>query len=375
MIHLPYRFFFSALCMLLFMGSLHGEPTLNGYYPINEKQAAGLATRLELKGPVSLSLNWPKPAEKPLHIALLVPQTTDTWKTFIYAVTQAAQRLNIGLTVYSAQSYLNLGRQIKQLGKDTINMDGVILAAINSHKMARIINTTPPNRPIVGYANEVFAKGISAKAMVYYHDVTYRLGQWVRKHIKQTKPNGKVRIAFVMGPKSAGWSQDMISGFKKAIADDPELMERVEFVSELHGHTKPNMQERLVRVTLRNHEKIDYLFGTAPAIERAAALKAQFNQRHPNLNLIAPYINADIYDIIQEGKVLVSANDNMISIGEIAVIQLLRLIRGEKPTHKSKDFAYVTGPQSQLITRDNAKEFTYEALFGSKEFIPVVIGK
>lgn len=175
-----------------------------------------------------------------------------------------------------------------------------------------------------------------------------------------------------MGPKTASWSEDMLEGFIASLNDDPTLRDRLEVIPVLHGHTKAIMQERLVRLVPDLNDDIDYLYGIAPAIERAADLKEEYSEKHPNLNLIAAYFNAELFPAVQRGEVLISASDDMISIGNIAVSNLLRLIRGEKPNSSAGTFPYVAGPMAQLITAENVHKYSFEDLFGPKGFSPEV---
>ncbi|WP_419904166.1 substrate-binding domain-containing protein [Kiloniella sp.] len=346
---------------------------ITGYYLAHENQIGGTAGRLDLEGPSKLDFVWPKPAKQKYKIALLVPQLADTWKTFSYAAREASKRLNLDLTIFSAESYINHGLQIRQLTRKAVSYDGILLSTIDSYKMADAINQVAQTTPIVGYANEVFASGVHAKAMVYYFDVSYRLGQWVKDHIRKNQPSGRVKIAFVMGPETASWSEDMLEGFVASLNNDPILRDRLEIIPVLHGHTKSIMQERLVRLVLDNNDNIDYLYGIAPAIERAASLKNEYKDKHPNLKLIAAYLNAELYPAVQRGDVLVSASDDMISIGNIAVSNLLRLIRGEEPNLSTGSFPYVSGPMAQLITFDNVHNFPFENLFGPKGYSPKIL--
>lgn len=349
------------------------DTAVNGYYLNASEQFGGNSKRDAFSGPIELRFNRPLPSKQNRRIALFVPQLSDTWQTFVYAVTEASNNLNLDLTVYSAKGYINLGRQIRQLTKYGPNYDGVILSAIDSHKMKDAIAEVGAKIPVVGYANEVFSAGIQAKAMVYYYDFTYQLGNWLRDYLKSKHPTATFQIALVMGPKGAGWSEDMKRGFLQSLKDAPELQGRLDIVQIKHGHTKPSMQERLVRSILDRTENIDFLYGIAPAIERAAAIRDEYKTRHPNLKLIAPYINADLYSLIQRGEILVAANDNMLLMGDIAVASILRLMRGEKPGVAQTSMPFVLGPKLRVLTKKNVTDYGYEALFGPKSFKPVFI--
>ncbi len=354
---------------------LNADTLVNGYFLKSYSQIGGNSRRNEFIGPVELLFERPKPSKQKRRIALFVPQLSDTWQTFVYAVTEASKHLNLDLTVYSAKGYINLGRQIKQLTQYGPRYDGVILSAIDSHKMKGAIAEVGAKIPVIGYANEVFSEGVHSKAMVYYYDFTYQLGNWLRDYLKNNYLKQPIRVALVMGPKGASWSEDMKRGFMQSLKDDPELKGRLEFVQVKHGHTKPSMQERLVRSILDRTKNIDFLYGIAPAIERAAMIRNEYSDRHPNLKLIAPYINADLYSAIQKDEILVAANDNMLLIGDIAVANLLRLMRGERPAVEQASMPFVLGPKLRVLTRQNVNDYSYDALFGPKSFTPVVIDR
>ena len=300
------------------------------YYLKTANQEGGNSEKKDFNGPYFKHFPWPAPAVKPLRFALFIPQTEDTWKSFSYAAQRAADRLNVQLSIYSAKGYVNLGRQIKQLQQFGPLYDGVIISAIDSYKMDKVLVELGKQVPIVAYGNEVYSNGVRGKAVTFFTDLGARLGRFLVKHIKKLSISRPVKIAFVMGPKGAAWSDDMKNGVLSALNEDANMQDRFQIVLSKHGHTKKRMQEKLVRLVLDQQQELDILVGTAPAIERAAAIRDQYKKRHPNLELAATYFNADLYSAVFQEKVLAVGWDDIPDTGRLAVSMLLNLTRNAK---------------------------------------------
>lgn len=340
------------------------------YYLKSAEQKGGIGLQGDFKGPISKVFPWPVPSKKQLHFALFVPQMVDTWRPFSYAAEIAANRLNIKLSIYSAKGYVNLGRQIKQLRKYGPKHDGVIISAIDSYKMDNVLTEVGEKVPVVAYVNDVYSVGVHAKAMVFYSDLGAQMGHFLSEHIKNLKLKRPVKIAFVMGPKNAAWSNDMKSGVLDALRGDESIKDRFLITGEKHGHTKKQMQEQLVRTVLDRTEGIDILVGVAPAIERAAAIKNEYQKSHPNIQLAAIYFNADLYPAFIKGKILAAGSENLLDTGRLAVSMLLKLVRGERPGTGEKDLPYRVSPAMKIYTSKDIDNFPVDSLFGPVNYEP-----
>jgi len=339
------------------------------YYLKSTEQFGGIGHQDDFDGPHNSVFAWPAPAEKPLRFALFIPQIEDTWKSFSYAAQQAAKQLNVQLSIYSAKGYVNLGRQLKQIRRHGPHYDGLIISAIDSYKLNTTLNQVSTQIPIVAYANEVYSKGVHAKAVAFFTNLGAQLGYFLIEHI-QNNLQHPVKIAFVMGPKGAAWSDDMKKGVVDVLNNTPEIQGLFEIVEQRHGHTKKKMQEKLVRLVLERHQDLDILVGTAPAIERAASIQTEYQKRHPNLQLAATYLNAELYSELVEGKVMAAGWDDIPVTGQLAVSMLLKLVRGERPGLKKSGMPYRVAPVMKILTPQNISTYPFESLFGPKDYVP-----
>ena len=104
-------------------------------------------------------------------------------------------------------------------------------------------------------------------------------------------------------------------------------------------------------------EKIDILVGSAPAIERDAAIREEYREHHPDLQLAAIYFNADLYPAFAQGKVLAAGSENLLDTGRLAVSMLLKLVRGEKTGIRGEGLPYRVGPAMNVYTPRYISEF------------------
>jgi len=247
-----------------------------------------------------------------------------------------------------------------------------MIAAIDSYKIAPTLVELSAQVPIVAYANEVYSTGVDAKAVAFFVDLGARLGDFLVEHIRGLNLERPAVIAFVMGPKGAAWSDDMESGVLQALYRDQDMRDRIRVVSQKHGHTKSKMQEKLVRLVLEQNEGIDFLIGTAPAIERAAAIRSEYQSRHPHLQLAAAYFNASLYPAVAKGDVLAAGWDDIPETGRLAVSMLLNLVRGEPVGINGEGLPYRVAPTMQILTPQNITLFPMESLFGPDHYDPKV---
>lgn len=344
-----------------------------GYYYFKAtNKDPGKSFKEDFHEPIYKDFPWPEPSENDLRFALFVPQLVDTWKAQVYAVDAATKRLNIELDIYSAGGYVNLGKQIKQLREFGPNYDGILISAINSYKMNDVISDLGKQIPIVGYVNEVYSSGIHAKAMVYYSDLGSKMGQYLGNYIEALNLERPVNIAFVMGPKTAAWSEDMKSGVIDTLKSIDDLENRYRIVAQKHGHTKKLMQEKLVRVVLDQNENIDILVGTAPAIESAAKIRSDYQDRHPNLQLAAIYLNADLYPYFKNKEVMAVGSENLQDTGRLAVSMLLKLVYGEQIGVTQDSLPYRVSPFLEIYTENDIPNFPETSLFGPKNYEPKI---
>ncbi len=350
-----------------FVGVASAEQVISHYGAYNaEQKSEGHAAR-SLKSPVTELWQRPKQASEPFRIAILVPQLVDTWLAFSYGAITEAKRLGMESILYSEKSYLNFGDQQRRLmGLSDGQVDGVILSSISYHKMDdTVANVTNVGIPVVAMANDILAQNIMGKSLVSFFDMGYQIGQYVLGDTHNT--DGEIRIAFFPGPKGAGWSGDSLLGFEKAI-EESGRKKQFKLVNQnfMWGDTRAVMQQRLVKTVLEDHKDIRYIIGNAVAAGIAADLIEGNRVLHPRLKVLSTYINPHVYDSIRAKKISAAACDFPVRQGMYASGMLLRLIEQQKGNKDNIPFR--VGPIIEMITQDNIADYSFESIFGARDF-------
>ena len=131
----------------------------------------------------------------------------------------------------------------------------------------------------------------------------------------------------------------------------------------------------LLNYILPQHENVDYLVANALAanayftesIEGQKAPMLMHKQRHPNLKVISTYITQDVYQHIKNKRILASPTDLMKQQGMIA-IDLMIYHLNQKESGKKHKYPFRVGPIVPIIHQDNIKDWSYELLFGRRDY-------
>lgn len=319
-----------------------------------------------LTGPVKEKWMTPKP-EKKYHIGVLFPHLKDSyWKTAKYGIVRHAEETGIKITLHEVGGYINFGDQRQQLlsfAKEK-SVDGVILASVDYSKMDRFVaEASALGMPVIGLINDIYAPAIKAKAMVSYFDAGYKAGEFVIKD----SPNKNIRVAFFPGPEKSGWAENMYEGFMSAVSELKKEGQSVTVPEPQYGDTRPEVQRMRLSVILNKQENrnTDYIVGNAVAALEAVSYLKNNKNMHPDAKIVSTYITPSLYDSIKKGDIKAAPYDQTMIICQIALDMMVRLLNGDKP---GKDFPFRAGPDYILITPDNIAQYSYEQLFGDRNF-------
>lgn len=343
-----------------------------GEYLVEDK-VSGLPAP-SLIGPVSEQWESSEKANRPYRIAVLFPHLKDPyWIAVNYGITYQANSLGVSMDLLHTNGYRNLGRQVKQM--DTVlrsgKYDGLIIGAVQFKKSKledMYIKYKQAGIPIVSVVNDTYTPSIDAKSLVDWRKLGYQAGQFLVQHSNTSK----IRIAIMPGAKGTGWAPDTLDGIKTAIKDF-KAEGRVDLVEILWGDTGDKAQRHLINVLLKKHQNIDYIIGNALAVTAAVTSASngslapieKFSQSHPHLQLISTYLTQDIYQLIEQNKVLASPTDLMKDQGIIAMDMMVRILNGQVP---GKDMPFRIGPHVPIIHQKNIHQWQFERLFGPRDF-------
>ena len=333
-----------------------------GDYRVETKEA-GLPAK-SLDGPRRETWEAPPPADRRWRIGVLFPHLKDPyWRAVNAGIVAEARRQRIGMRLLSADGYDDLDQQraaFNTLLEDGI--DGIILASISYTALdERVEQAAAQGVPVVAVINDIYSPAIRAKALVPFHEMGYQAGQFVTADV----PAGeKALVAFFPGPKGSGWAPESLKGFFRAQREQPG---KTRLLPPRWGDTGYAEQRRLIEAFLDRHDDIDYLVGNAVAAEVAIdVIKERGLDRR--IKIVATYLIPSLYDKVQAGLIAAAPSDMTVAQGRMAVDMMVRILDGEQP---GEAFPFRAGPIIQTVTPENIGRFSYESLFGDRDFAPV----
>lgn len=333
----------------------------------------------------ALQETWQPPlnANRPYNIAVLFPHLKDPfWVAVNYGVAMEAKKYGVGMQLWHAGGYRNLGKQVQQMQyildhKD--QYDGLIIGAVQFRKPkleAMFEKFYQAGIPIVSVVNDSYTPTIKAKALVSWEKLGYQAGKFLVEHSE----GKKVKVLVFPGSKGTGWAPDSLEGFEAALKTlDPNR--HITVLQPVWGDTGDKTQRHLLRFILKRHENIDYLVGNALAANAIVSTGLsgemapidEFKEQHPNIQVISTYITQQVYDSIDSGEVLASATDQMKQQGMMSVDMMIKYLNGDMPGNKEDHFPFRSGPTVPIIHKGNIQDWPFLKLFGGREFKPVFI--
>jgi protein TorT len=214
--------------------------------------------------------------------------------------------------------------------------------------------------PVIEVINDIRAPAIRAKSLVSFFDMGLHAGEFV---VEDAKGKAEVNVVFLPGPAGSGWAPDTLDGFKEAIKKFPG---KVDILAVKWGDTGKDAQRTLIEDALQAFPKIDYLIGNAVMADAAVGPLAETG-RSKTTKIVSTYIIPPLYDKIKKGEVAAAPSDLTVTQGQMAVNMMVRILNGQKP---GVDFPFRAGPQIPTITKANIDNFSYELLFGPRDFRP-----
>ncbi|MBT2132519.1 TMAO reductase system periplasmic protein TorT [Aliiroseovarius lamellibrachiae] len=274
-------------------------------------------------------------------ICVVVPHFKDEyWLSVGFGLQEQAAQSRVDLLFYESGGYLALSRQIPLLETCLSNgVDAILLGAVSADapKMLAAVKAASQTVPVLALVNALRAPDLAASIGVDWREMGEAVGAYLAsRHPKGTAP---VQVGFITGPKDSGWSPLLEDGLRQALVESS-----AEIVTTRHADTGLREQLREVEAVLAEIPDLDYVIGSAPAIEGAMGLAAQNVGNSPKL--IATYISHSVRRGLQSGKVLAVPFDDPVAQGRLGVLAALRAINGEiSPT--------LIGPDIRLIDTDN----------------------
>jgi protein TorT len=337
-----------------------------GHYDVAQK-VPGLPSA-SLQPPQIEAWTVPVPHKK-YHIGVLFPHLQDPyWESANYGIVSHARRLGVEITLYTAGAYNNFGNQRAQLERLTTRdkVDGIILAAVDYHKTDPFVKAARQTGiPVVGLINDIYSPEISAKSLVSFFEMGFKVGEYVVKHAM----GSDCKIAILPGPNDTGWAPDSLQGFLAAVAQLKPAGQSMTLLAPLYGDTRQDVQRmRLDVLSRKENHRLDYIVANAVAAVEAVAYLAKHRHIHPRAKVVSTYITSKVYEEIEKNTILAAPSDQSLNVCQIALDMVVRILNGEK---SGRDFPFRAAPLIPLITHQNITHYEYEKLFGTRGFDPV----
>ncbi|SDP60118.1 TMAO reductase system periplasmic protein TorT [Desulforhopalus singaporensis] len=362
--------FLLILWSCLHTGRASGNTRIRSYYGTYDAAARTESSfSAGLQGPVTEEWQPWHPA-KNYHVGVLFPHIKDSYfSTANYGIVSHARKLGIKITLYTAGGYNNLGNQRTQLRHlaNTDKVDGILLTSVDFTRMDPYVEeVTQAGIPVVALINDIHAPAISAKIFAPFYDIGYKLAEYVLND----STSDVVKVAIFPGPENSEWATGTYQGFAAAISALTPPGRKIVLQEPLYGDTRPDVQRlRLDTLNAEENRDIDYIIGNAVAAVEAVKYLKENPDIHPGAKILSTYITLTVYDQIQKGFIKAAPSDQTISQCRIALDMMVRILEGQQP---GKDLPFLAFPEIPLITRDNIDRFSFQSLFGEKEFTPVV---
>lgn len=274
-------------------------------------------------------------------ICVVVPHFKDEyWLSVGFGLQEEAAATGVELLFYESGGYHALQRQASLLKTCVTNgSDAILLGAVSADApdLLTAVEKTSASLPILALVNEFRSPHLAASIGVDWRDMGRVVGQFLAARHPAGSPT--MRVGFVTGPEDSGWSPLLESGLREALSGSS-----VHITITRYADTGLREQLQEVEAILTTEPDLEYLIGSAPAIEGAMGLAARTNTDFPEM--IATYISHSVRRGLQSGKVIAVPFDDPVLQGRMGVRAALRSIRGERS-------AVMEGPPIVLIDADH----------------------
>lgn len=300
----------------------------------------------------------PAVAAEDQTFCVLVPHFKDEyWLSVGYGLEQEAARRDIRLLIFEAGGYRSRERQIAQLQDcGDRQVDAILLGAVTSDHPDLLAAIAQVSRdvPVFGLVNELHAPELRAMIGVDWMDMGLVLGRFLAaRHPGGAAPKTAVLIS---GPPESGWIAPLEKGLRHGL-DGSALHLTAVFGAD----TGLRQQLTLVEEAFGQFPDVDYLIGSAPAVEAAIGVLERTAPATRPL-LVSTYISHTIKRGLMNGQVLATPFDNPMEQGRVAI-----QMADDKLLHRAGGFI---GPQVVLLTR-NAAEMG-QARLSPSDYFPAI---
>lgn len=311
---------------------------------------------------ILLGLSLSSVASAGNKICAIYPHLKDSyWISVNYGMVEESKRFGIELKVLESGGYPNLNKQRQQLADcHTWGADAIILGTVSPEAyidqfhglIGNIPLFTTVNNLYVGEQDKPLLKGVVG---VDWYWMGYNAGSFLAK--RHPKGSGKIKVAWLPGPKLSGGTKPSNQGFYDAIKESD-----VSIVSTYWADNDKELQRNLVQQVLEFPD-IDYIIGSAVAIE-AAISEVRSSGKEGKIGLISFYFSHGIYRALLREKVLFASTDKMVLQGRLSIHQAYSYLNGLPYEEK-------LSPQIETLTASSLDNTVIKDSLSPSEFRPI----
>lgn len=273
------------------------------------------------------------------RICVIVPHFKDEyWLSVGFGLQQAADETGTELRLYESGGYHSLARQIDLLETcRNEQSDAVLIGAVSADDPALLgaVSKTVASQPVLALVNALTAPDLAGWVGVDWHGMGAAVGGFLAaRHPSGTSP---ARAVLITGPDASGWGPILDGGLAEGLSGS-----NVEIIATYRADTGLREQLRQVERALADHPDVEYLIGSAPAIEGAMALHRRLPDDAHRPTLVATYISHSVLRGLKSGKVEMVPFDDPIAQGRLGLELALKAMQG-------KTFPGVSGPKIMTV--------------------------
>jgi protein TorT len=274
------------------------------------------------------------------RICALVPHFKDEyWLSVGYGLEREAARAGAILTLSEAGGYNARDAQIAQIALCLAQgADAILIGAVSADHpdLLAAIERAARSVPVVGLVNELRSPALAGRVGVDWRDMGRAVGRYLAaRHPAGSAPRTAVLVS---GPAASGWAGPLEAGLREALAESS-----VALVGSYGADTGLRQQLEQVERALAAHPGVEYLIGSAPAIEAAVGLLAS-RPEPGGPALVASYLNHSVKRGLMNGRILAAPFDDPAAQGEMALRLAVALLAGQPAPAAA-------GPRIVLLTR------------------------
>lgn len=259
-----------------------------------------------------------------LEICVVVPHFKDEyWLSVAYGLEEEARRTGTRLWTYESGGYLALARQVELLDLCLQRgADAILLAAVSVDDPVLLDSVARASEqvPVLALVNELHSPDLAGEIGVDWRQMGAAIGRFLAgRHPDGGRPAEAVLIS---GPRESGWAPLVEAGLLEAVEGSG-----LRIVDIRRADTGLREQIDEVGSALSQRPDIDYLIGSAPAVEAAMGLLTA-RPRNERPQLLATYISHSIRRGLRRDRVLAVPFDDPVRQGRLGMQLAIEAAKG-----------------------------------------------